>query len=316
MKRKLLIIVLCMLLVFVSNNLFGNTKTNKRVNYNGSSLLVNIDGVYSDKIPTSGDYFLTSYKCSNSNTKVSWDNDEKTLSFSNGTNEGGIACSLNFSSEYLLSDVEVGSYVKYCVDDKCEFNNANYVSDTDMGYCGYKGSSYYNSDSDRKFTSNGFRVAYVKYGSVYLVTGGAISCEGYESTIDIDKYCNKDLVYQGKCNNDNIRFMNSSDFLNIINYENGYGSIDKISTCADKLSDDNCGYNNTIIDNGGFYWFSSGDDDNYYYWDADNRSVGVTDSKYEIGKRVVIKLSTSLIVESGDGTAANPYVVVKGKRSC
>lgn len=308
MKKKLLIIISCLLLVVIINNIISDRKTTKRINYNGSSLLVNIDGVYSDKIPTSGDYYLTSYKCSNSNTKVSWDNDEKSLSFSNGTSEGGIACSLNFSTEYLLSDVSVGSYVKYCVDDKCEFNNVNYVSDTDMGYCDY--------NSDRKFTSNGFRVAYVKYGSVYLISGGALSCGDYESLIDVDKYCNKDLVYQGKCNNNNIRFMNSDDFVNIINYEYGHGSIDKISTCADKLSDEKCGYNNSMIDNGGFYWFNSNSDDNYYFWDADNRGVGVTDSKYEIGNRVVIKLSTSLVVESGSGTVNDPYVVVKGKRSC
>ena len=87
--------------------------------------------------------------------------------------------------------------------------------------------------------------------------------------------------------------------------------LSKFETIVDK-----CGYNNGIIDNGGFYWFNSVDADNYYFWDADNRSVGVTDSKYEIGKRVIIKLSTSLVVESGDGTVDDPYVVVKGKRSC
>ena len=308
MKKKTFIIITCLLLITVAYYKFSSNKTTKKISYNGSSLLVNIDGVYSEKIPTSGDYYLTSYKCSNSNTKVSWDNDEKALSFSNGINEGGISCSLNFSTEFLLSDVEVGSYVKYCVDDNCEFNNANYVSDTDMGYCGY--------NSDRKFTSNGFRVAYVKYGSVYLISGGALSCGDYESLIDVDKYCNKDLVYQGKCNSNNIRFMNSSDFINIIDYEYGHGSIDKISSCSNKLNDEKCGYNNTIIDNGGFYWFNSIDDDNYYYWDADNRGVGVTDSKYEMGTRVIIKLSTSLVVESGTGTIDDPYVIVKGKRSC
>jgi hypothetical protein len=301
---------------FISNDIDNSTV--KKINYNGKSLMVNIDGVYSDKIPTSGNYYLLSYKCSNSKTVVSWDNEKKSLSFSNGTNSGGISCSLNFSEKLLLVNVKAGSYVKYCVDGNCEFNNVSYVDDNNMGYCGYKGSSYYSSDSDRQFVSNGFRVAYVKNGSAYLVSGGALECASPKN-YDVSKlvnYCNKDLTYQGKCDSDSIRIMDDSDFINIINYKYSDSKIFEIDGCLNNMSNKYCGYNNKLLDNGGYYWFNKEDNGNYYFWDADKRGISIMDSSYEIGIRPVIRLSSSVYVVSGSGTKNDPYVIAKESRSC
>lgn len=320
MRKRLFIISFCLGFIFVGYKFMIDDRyeTVKKVQYNGKNLLVNIDGVYSDKLPTNGNYYLNSYKCSNSHTKVIWDNDSKTLSFSNGTSSAGISCSLNFSKDLLLSDVEQGSYVQYCVGDQCEFNNVNYINDTDMGYCGYKGSSYYKSDSDRKFISNGFRVAYVQSGSVYLISGGAMECSnihGYDES-KLSRYCNKDLTYQGKCDRNSIRLFNEEDFINIINYQYGEEKIKKTGDCLSKLGNSYCGYHNDLIDNGGFYWFNSSNKSGYYFWNADNRTVDSNNQDYDLGIRPVIKLSSSIYVVSGDGTKANPYVISKGSKSC
>lgn len=71
-----------------------------------------------------------------------------------------------------LSGVLPGSYVVYtgtngCPEGHCDGTNANYVSDTNMGYC---------SSSAYKFSVNGWRVGYVKDGSAYLVSAGAPEC--------------------------------------------------------------------------------------------------------------------------------------------
>ncbi len=75
-------------------------------------------------------------------------------------------------SSVLLSSVPAGSYVKYvgnngCSGKACEGQNANYVSDSDMGYC--YSSSY-------KFQVNGWRIAYIQNESAYLVSAGSPEC--------------------------------------------------------------------------------------------------------------------------------------------
>lgn len=71
-----------------------------------------------------------------------------------------------------LSSKAVGSYVAYtgnngCPSGHCDGTNANYVSDTNMGYC---------NNSNYKFSVNGWRIGYKENGSAYLVSAGAPEC--------------------------------------------------------------------------------------------------------------------------------------------
>ena len=146
--------------------------TIRSVSYNGDNLRISIDGVSSDTLPTSGNYYLVDYDCSSVNTKLSWDKDNYELDVTNGGKEGSYSCYLNFSSKMPLSEVEVGSYVAYignngCEGDYCSGVNAN-SSATSNGYC--NGSTY-------EFIESGWRIAYVDdEGSTHLVSGGAPEC--------------------------------------------------------------------------------------------------------------------------------------------
>ena len=73
-----------------------------------------------------------------------------------------------------VNEVDVGSYVVYsgnngCEGAACSGQNANYVDDTDMGYC---------INSQYKFNVNGWRVAYIKDETAYLISAGAPECGG------------------------------------------------------------------------------------------------------------------------------------------
>lgn len=132
---------------------------------------ITIDGESSDSLPTEGTYSMTS-NCD----YLEWDTISKTITYTSGSKVGE-DCTLTFTTdddyEYpLLSEMPVGSYVKYsgsngCEGKKCQGENANYVSDTDMGYC---------NDSRYKFFVNGWRIAYKENGSAYLVSAGALEC--------------------------------------------------------------------------------------------------------------------------------------------
>ncbi len=75
-------------------------------------------------------------------------------------------------SGILLNEVEPGSYVAYtgnngCTGASCTGQNANYVDDTDMGYC---------VDFNYKFKVNGWRIGYIKDNTAYLTSAGATEC--------------------------------------------------------------------------------------------------------------------------------------------
>lgn len=133
---------------------------------------ITIDGKSSTSLPTSG-YYTMSSSCTKGSS-LSWDSYSKTITYGKGSKVND-SCSLTFTSgtsTKLLNTVEVGSYVKYtgtngCDGKHCEGENANYVSDDDMGYC---------SNSTNGFIVNGWRVAYIKDGSAYLVSAGAPEC--------------------------------------------------------------------------------------------------------------------------------------------
>ena len=224
---------------------------------------------------------------------------------------------------FKLSEADPGAYVKYtgnngCSGKACEGQNANYVSDSDMGYCLY---------SVHKYNSNGWRVAYSKDGTSYLTSAGApecmctnssgvagTSCSDYETTYEVPKhlanlntkaltYCNSTYAYGGVCNSSSAWNMNNSDFQNITgdDLKTGYS---KSSGFYDSYS---------LINNGGNYWFATpypASSAITFYWLPSNRSVdddGFSD--YAIGVRPVLRLRSSVKVVSGLGTYADPYVI-------
>ena len=133
---------------------------------------ITIDGKSSDSLPTSG-YYTMSSSC-NKGSSLTWDSYSKTITYGKGSKVND-SCSLTFTSgtsTKLLNTVAVGSYVKYtgangCDGLHCEGYNANYVSDDDMGYCNATAAG---------FIVNGWRVAYIKDNSAYLVSAGAPEC--------------------------------------------------------------------------------------------------------------------------------------------
>ena len=144
----------------------------KEIKYNGNNLRVSIDGNTSETLPVSGSYYLASYSCKSSNTTLKWDRTNYKLIVDNDGKSSGVSCYLDFQSNPKLNNMPVGSYVKYvgnngCTGKSCEGQNANYVNDTDMGYCGH---------SNYKFHDNGWRIAYIENGSAHLISGGATDC--------------------------------------------------------------------------------------------------------------------------------------------
>lgn len=303
----LIIIVLVLSLSFN-----GNNYSNKVVNYNGTNLMVSVDGVSSNKLPSEGTYYLTRYKCGNKGTKITWDNSNHELSITNGSSVGGIACNLTFESKPKLSAMTSGSYVKYvgnngCSGNACKGYNANYVSDDDMGYC---------YSEDNKYIANGFRIFYVDDDSVYLVSAGGVECVKKSSSTNnsllyIDElnkrainYCNKEFVYNGECNNSSVHSINEYDFDKYLNMN--------ISDCLNNYSNRFCGYNNDLIDNGGYYWYSANYDsvsNKMFSWDPVSRVINVDNYIKDYGLRVVVRLKSNVYVTSGDGSYLNPYVI-------
>lgn len=293
---------------------FGNKSRfdSRVIKYNGNKLLISVDGIASDKIPTEGNYYLTSYKCGSVVTKVYWDSNNHVLSISNGNKEGGVACNLTFESRPYLSSMKPGSYVKYvgtngCVGRSCEGFNTNYVDDNDMGYCFSK---------DNKFLVNGWRLFYSDLGTAYLVSAGSLECINRDSNVNNSilyvnllnsralGYCNREYAYNGECNNYSARSINEEDFDKYLDMN--------IFDCTGNSSNRFCGYNDDLIDNGGYYWYSSIYDsasDKLFNWNPVNRVVNKASYVNDYGLRVVVRLKESVYVVSGDGTYNNPYVI-------
>ena len=328
MKKKIFYIIMFIVifvgLIFRSSSEDSNTKV---ITYNGDNLRISIDGVSSNTLPTNETYYLTDYECSNKNTEVTWDNANHKLNISNGTKKAGVACYLEFKSNPLLSEMPVGSYVKYvgdngCSGKACEGQNANYVSDTDMGYC---------DSTSYKFYVNGWRIGYIENGSVSLISAGApecmcsfsdgsfsnSSCTGSLSENDIGKhytnmdnialkYCNSDYIKGGICGIEDAHAMDAEDFKRIT------GSTLSSSSCygSNFSSDMSCGYSNDLIDNGGYYWFATNESSsNSFAWRPYSRGVLDINSFHLNGVRPVLNLESSIIVTGGDGTYKKPYEI-------
>ncbi|MBQ6494502.1 MAG: hypothetical protein IJI49_00710 [Bacilli bacterium] len=289
-----------------------NNYSDKVINYNGTNLMVSIDGVSSNKLPSEGTYYLTRYKCGNSGTKIEWDNSSYELNITNGSSVGGIACNLTFESKPRLSLMSSGSYVKYignngCMGNSCYGYNANYKNDDDMGYC---------FSADNKYITNGYRIFYVDNDSVYLVSAGALECvkrsdSSTNSLLYLNElnaralnYCNKEFAYNGECNNNSVRSISDFDYDKYLDMN--------IYDCLNNSSNKFCGYNNDLIDNGGYYWFSSNYDsagNKIFSWDPVGRVIKSDTYVKDYGLRVVIRLKDSVYVVSGDGSYDSPYVI-------
>ena len=301
----------------------------KEIKYNGNNLRVSIDGNTSETLPTSGSYYLVSYSCKSSNTTLKWDRTNYKLIVDNDGKSSGVSCYLDFQSNPKLSNMPAGSYVKYvgnngCTGKSCEGQNANYVSDTDMGYC-------YNFSY--RFIVNGWRVAYQKDGSAYLISAGSpecmctskdgtagTSCSDYETTNGVPQhlanlnshalaYCNQDYAYNGACNSTSSWNMNDSDYQEI------NGSRKSLSNCNGSYRKKYCGVSYSLVDNGGSYWFatpfifSSTIAFRAFRWAPDDRGVSYSDSGDAYGLRPVLRLQSSVVVLSGEGTYTDPFVI-------
>lgn len=233
-----------------------------------------------------------------------------------------ISGTIKLEESKLLSTVPIGSYVKYtgtngCSGKSCEGQNANYVSNTDMGYC---------FNSSYKFNSNGWRVAYINDGTAYLTSGGSpecmctdssgnagTSCSNKESTGGVPKhlanlnakaltYCNGTYAYGGKCDSSSAWNMADADFRVItgdslsIAYSQSGGYYDSYS----------------IINNGGYYWFAtyySSMSADAFAWDSSYRYMYRSNSSTAFGLRPVLRLKSSVIATGGNGTENDPYIL-------
>ena len=239
----------------------------------------------------------------------------------------------NYNTIMLLSTVEPGSYVAYagnngCSGASCSGQNANYVSDTDMGYC---------MNSSYKFTVNGWRVGYISDGTAYLVSAGALTClcTKPDGTVDTSgsscsnseitngaplhianlnnealKYCNSNYAYRGVCNSSSAWSIKDDDFNQIT------GST--FSNCNVTSSND-CGKYNTLIDNGGYYWYATPENspqsDRVFNWSPYYRYVRPDSvSSYSRGLRPVLRLQSSVQVTGGSGTYEDPYTISPGPK--
>ena len=239
-----------------------------------------IDGYKSDSLPVSGFYNMTASCEKGSN--ISWDSFSKTLVYGRGSYMGD-KCTLTFTkgkSQIYLKDAMVGSYVRYvgnngCSGNSCLGENVHYKDDNRMGYCG---------DEHYQFSNSGFRIMYVKDDSVYLVSAGALECSSDTNNLNqlSVKYCNRKYVYNGDC--DSVRSF----------------SVDDINLIDDKSKD--------LIDNGSYYWYLDGDD--VFSWNPKSRELG-DKGNGSYGVRAVIRLDSGVMVDSGNGSYADPYIISK-----
>ena len=289
-------------------------------------------------VPTNFDYGLydlSSYSCKNSSS-VTYNPYTKMLSYSKLDD-----CDLEFTtkSSPLLKDiVNIGDYIEYtgnngCSGTSCQGHNANQDSDTTnytYGYC---------DESEYKYYTYGWRVAYIKDNSVYIVAAGSPECvksTASDSTTTIEslktaslKYCNSSYLQGGTCDDTTAHPLRGGDFYNITkglfgdsgarglytytdnSYDSGV-SITSSNICYYKESIKECGYNNDLIDNGGFYWFGSAYSSSYTLnWSPYYRYVYNDSYSNAYGVRPVLKLDSTIKATGGSGTMNKPYTISK-----
>lgn len=292
--------------------------TKKLITYNGNNLRVSIDGEVINTLPTDGSYYLADYDCVNHNTKLSWDKDNHKLNVTNGTKKADVSCYLEFSSQPLLSQMEVGSYVKYtgnngCDGIHCEGYNANYINESNMGNCG-----------GGMFNTKGWRIAYVDDGSAYLISAGAPECmctneNNNPSSVGCNlagilvilfqyldeaslKYCNNNYSKGGICDDTTAWGLDSTDFKKMTGYNfNDVHNIKAISGYGNDLFSIKSNYwiNIGYASNSGYIWRGSYEQ----YWLHNVASATLS------GLRPILYLDSSVVVTGGSGTFDDPYII-------
>lgn len=214
---------------------------------------------------------------------------------------------------FPLSEVEKGSYVSYrgnngCALEFCDGGNANYVEEVQDGYCDNEKNTYHDS---------GWRVAYVKNDSAYLISAGAPEC--LQITKDNEKdfskllsdtainYCNLDYAYDGVCNNKTAWPMSDRDFYYMIGHKLNNES------CYEYKDSNVCGFNNSLLDIGGFYWVNYLVNNHYLYYNSNESYYTVSNDDVMKGIRPVVRLSDAVVVVRGKGTKEEPYQIKNNK---
>ena len=332
--KKIYIILITLSLIIGAFLLLGDKE--KLIEYNNLKLAVTVDGNTSDSLP-SGNYFLVNYSCNNSDTKLIWDRSNGSINtLVNGLTD---TCDLEFKSVPKLNElVSIGDYISYtgsngCSGTSCQGHNANQDSDTSNYTYGYCDSANY------KYYTYGWRVAYIKDNSVYIVSAGSPECvtsTADDSTTTIEslktaslKYCNSNYLQGGVCDDTTAHPLRGGDFYNITkglfgdsrarglstytdsSYDSGV-SITSSNECYGKRSIKECGSNNDLIDNGGFYWFGSAISSSYALrWGPDRRHVNYSSGETAYGLRPVLQLDSTITVTGGSGTMDDPYTISK-----
>lgn len=327
MKKRIFSISLILLIVFgfvFTFQFFNKNKEAKVIKYSGNNLMVTVDGNIVDSLPSSGSYYLESYSCNSENTKVSWDMNNYKLSVTNGSNEGGIACDLTFSSKPLLNTMKVGDYVSYV--------GSGGTVGTSSIKCDNKDVCSGKSNDRNSLVGSGFRIAYIKDKKVKLV-----SADVFEISKEIDvgkvmnelntsalKFCNENFVDDGcYCddnNKDGLCDKVSSDIWSISEEDFGYiinGKSDKklsFNDCKNNFSNYYCGWHDDLIDIGkSNYTFTR------VIFNEDNNDIccyGGNSGWIECGKtcssnnyRPIVNLSATVYVTGGVGTVDAPYTI-------
>lgn len=258
--------------------------------------------------PTNGNYYLTDYECTNTNSNLYWDNSNYTL-FSNNINNEEV-CDIYLSTEKkLLSSAKQGDYVEYIATGGIEANNEIKCSGNEcLGNVNFCNNEHYNN--------SGFRIAYVLNDGnnliPYLISGGIVECSnqldiGKLNNLSI-KYCNETYIYGNNCNKNNgavnTWIFNSDDFKRIL--FNGYD----INKCNNLNYIDNmCGYNSDLINIGGSYSIISGNK----IYNFNKLYNGINDQNFHvIGNRVIVKLDPNIEIISGSGLKNDPYKICLG----
>ena len=265
----------------------------------------------------------------------------------------------------LLNTMNVGDYVAYEGDsingclynqdgitgsaqteavagNSCKGENANQSIDTNgtYGYC---------ENDDYRYTTYGWRIAYIENDNVYLISAGSPECiqgdfseadwENYsddnfeESDSNLKlmsitpqdhvshianlnnaakKYCNSLYADGGNCSLDNTWAMGNDDFKKIT-YALSGTAYNLASYYGTPTFDSNVlqRYDFDLIDNGGSYWFAaqSGSGGGGVIWSSASRNIYFQTSNTVSGFRPIIKLSSSVYVTGGEGIMTSPYEI-------
>lgn len=227
---------------------------------------------------------------------------------------------------FLLNQVNPGSFVSYTGTNGCKGKSCQGVT---KSYC-YNGG--------HKFGLSGWRVAYVKDSTAYLVSAGAPeclctgsdgvavssavgetnkTCSSYEATAAVPKhktnlavagrkYCNPDYAYGGKCDSSSARSFSTADFQIIT------GKTLSNSSCYNTDGAGGCGEDNSLIETEGYYWYQnaySSTVNKAYYHSGQDHDVFSQTTNYWLGVRPILRLKASVRVVGGTGTQSDPYII-------